>query len=113
MTSHTNLSINKHPLPTDAPRSVQLPNGDSTLITHTGSSNMTSQYIITNVHLIPGFKFSLLSVSKITKDLQCAVCLYLNFVTIQDLSSGQVKVIGREQAGLYLIPQSSSLIFYR
>ncbi|XP_069152699.1 uncharacterized protein [Solanum lycopersicum] len=51
---------------------------------------------------------SLLSVSKITKDLQCAVCLYLNFVTIQDLSSGQVKEIGREQAGLYLIPHPSS-----
>ena len=113
MTSHTNLSINKHPLPTDAPRSVQLPNRYSTLITHTGSSNMTSQDIINNVLLIPDFKFSLLSVSKITKDLQCAVCFYPDFVTIQDLSSGQVKVIGREQAGLYLIPHSSSLIFYR
>ena len=113
MTPHSQLLINKHPLPIDAPRSVQLPNGDSLLITHTGSSSMTSQDIINNVLLIPDFKFSLLSVSKITKDLQCAVCFYPDFVTTQDLSSGQVKVIGREQAGLYLIPHSSSLIFYR
>ncbi|XP_069146882.1 uncharacterized protein [Solanum lycopersicum] len=73
MTPHSQLLINKHPLPIDAPRSVQLPNGDSTLITHTGSSNMTSQDIINN-----------------------------------DLSRGRVKVIGREQAGLYLIPHPSS-----
>ena len=98
MNPHSKLLINKHPLPTDAPRSVKLPNRYSTLITHTGSSNMTSQDIINNVLLIPNFKFSLLSVSKITKDLQCAVCFYPDFVTIQDLSSGQGKVIGREHA---------------
>ena len=62
MTPHSQLLFNKHPLPIDAPRSVQLPNGDSTLITHTGSSSMTSQDIINNVLLIPDFKFSLLSV---------------------------------------------------
>ena len=36
------------------------------------------------------------------------MCFYPDFVTIQDLSTGQVKVIGREQAGLYLIPHPSS-----
>ena len=88
----------------DKPRRVYLPNGDNVKVTHTGSCHLTSQDTIENVLLIPDFKFNLLSVSKLTKDLNCVVSFFPDFVIFQDLYSGQVRGIGRENAGLYHLP---------
>ena len=108
MTPNSDILTHEHPLPSNKPRNVQLPNGETNQITHIGSCNITSQNTLRNVLLIPEFKFNLLSVSQITKDLKCAVCFFPNFVTLQDLSNGQVKVIGREHDGLYILPNNSS-----
>ena len=88
----------------DRPRRVYFPNGDNVKVTHTGSCHLTSQDTIENVLLIPDFKFNLLSVSKLTKDLNCVVSFFPDFVIFQDLYSGQVRRIGRENAGLYHLP---------
>ena len=65
---------------------------------------MTSQDTIKNVLLIPDFKFNLLSVSKLTKDLNCVVSLFPDFVIFQDLYTGQVKGIAKENVSLYHLP---------
>ena len=54
---------------------------------------------------VPTFKFNLLSVSKATKQLNCCISFYPDFCTFQDLSNGRVKMIGREQHGLYLLKE--------
>ncbi|KAH0776707.1 hypothetical protein KY290_008118 [Solanum tuberosum] len=110
MTPNSDILTHKHQLPSDKPRIVQLPNGETTQITHIGSCNVTPQDMLRNVLLVPDFKFNLLSVSQIIKDLKCAVFFFPNFVALQDLSNGKMKVIGREHAGLYLLPNNSSPI---
>lgn len=56
---------------------------------------------------MPGFKFNLLSVSKITKELSCSVIFYPKFCTFQDLYSGKVMGIGREHEGLYWLQEDN------
>lgn len=58
---------------------------------------------------MPGFKFNLLSVSKITKELCCSVTFYPEFCTFQDLYSGKVIGIGREHEGLYWLQEDNAV----
>jgi len=51
----------------------------------------------------PDFKFNLLSVSKLTKQLRCSVNFYPDFCLFQELYSGKVLGIGRESDDLYLL----------
>lgn len=57
-----------------------------------------------NVLVVPAFKFDLLSVSQITRQLKCSVNFFPEFVIFQDLSDGRVKGIGKELNGLYYLP---------
>ena len=82
MTPNSDILTHKHPLPSNKPRNIQLPNGETNQITHIGSCNITFQNTLRNVLLIPEFKFNLLSVSQITKDLKCVVCFFPDFVTL-------------------------------
>ena len=92
--SHT-TTVNKNGL-----GKVHLPTGNVVNVTHTGSSCLFPGQEITNVMHIPEFKYNLLSVSQLTKELQCAVLFYPDFCILQDLSSGKVKGIGKEESGL-------------
>ncbi|OIT36672.1 hypothetical protein A4A49_51924, partial [Nicotiana attenuata] len=80
---------------------VQLPTGDSAKITHVGDCQLSGGDTIKNVLCVPTFKFNLLSVSKVTKDLNCFASFFPTFCVFQDLWSGRVKEIGREEDGLY------------
>ena len=59
--------------------------------------------MLENVLFIPDFKYNLLSVSKITRELNCFVSFYPGFCLFQDLTSGTLKGIGKESDGLYII----------
>ena len=48
-----------------------------------------------NVMYIPEFKHNLLSVSKLTMELNCSVHFYPDFCSFHDLFSGRVKGIGK------------------
>ena len=52
---------------------------------------------------MPDFKFSLLSVSKLTRELSCSVCFFLDFCVFQGLYDGKVLGIGKEKEGLYIL----------
>ncbi|KAE8708351.1 Detected protein of unknown function [Hibiscus syriacus] len=54
------------------------------------------------------FAHNLLSVSKLTNELNCTVSLYPDFCILQDLSTGKMKGIGRESRGLLPFPHSTS-----
>ena len=90
-----NTTVNKNGL-----GKFHLPSGNVVNVTHTGSSCLFPGQEITNVMHIPEFKYNLLSVSQLTKELQCAVLFYPDFCILRDLSSGKVKGIGKEESGL-------------
>ncbi|KAG8482872.1 hypothetical protein CXB51_023953 [Gossypium anomalum] len=89
---------------------VRLPTGSSSPITHTGSCTISPDIKLANVLYIPDFRYNLLSISKLTKDLHCFVAFYPHFCIFQDLSSGKMKGIGREQDGLYIFQPSQTVM---
>nr|XP_009772701.1 PREDICTED: uncharacterized protein LOC104223051 [Nicotiana sylvestris] len=82
---------------------VQMPNGDSTQITHVGNCHLTGGDFIKDVLCVPAFKFNILSVSKLTKALQCFVSFYPDFFIFHDLFIGRVKGIGKKEEELYIL----------
>lgn len=56
-----------------------------------------------NVLHVPNFKFNLLSVNRLIKDLLCSISFFPNFCVMQALSNGKVIGIGREHDGLCLL----------
>lgn len=58
---------------------------------------------IEHVLYIPQFRYNLLSVSKITKALQCFVAFFPDLCIFQDLYTKMVKAISKEIRGLYLL----------
>ena len=56
-----------------------------------------------DVLYIPDFRYNILSVSKITKELQRSVQFSPDYFVFQDLSSGEVLEIGEEKGCLYLM----------
>lgn len=75
---------------------MYLPDGTSLDIARTRESG-----IIKKVYYISDFKYYLLSVSKLTRDVRCFISFYPDFWIIQDLHSGKVKGIGKELDSLY------------
>ena len=63
-------------------RTVELPNGDETKVTHTSLSSISDGSTISNVLYVPEFKFNLLSVSKLTKELQCSASFFPDFFVL-------------------------------
>uniref|UniRef100_A0A3Q7GJ35 Uncharacterized protein n=1 Tax=Solanum lycopersicum TaxID=4081 RepID=A0A3Q7GJ35_SOLLC len=81
----------------NADNKVHLPTGHIVSVAYTGSSKIFSDNSISNVLVLPEFKFNLLSVSRLTRELKCSVSFFPDFCIFQDLSNGMVKGIGREE----------------
>lgn len=64
--------------------------------------------ILQNVLHVPKISYNLLSVSKITRDLNCHVVFSLNDVVFQDLSSGTMIGTARHNRGLYFLDDDTS-----
>ncbi|GJW16952.1 cysteine-rich receptor-like protein kinase 8, partial [Tanacetum coccineum] len=57
--------------------------------------------LLKDVLVVPSFKFSLLSMPKLTRDSQCVVSVYPKFCIVQDLTTKKVTGLGRLEEGLY------------
>lgn len=66
---------------------VNLPTGEQVNISHMGESSILKDRVVHDVLYIPDFKYKLLSVSKITKELCCVVVFFPDFCIFQDISS--------------------------
>ena len=95
------LLTRRHELTKSQMNQVHLPTGDKVTVSHIGETPIFENEVARSVLHVPDFKFSLLSVSKITRELNCFVSFYPEFCVFQDLCSGRVKGIGREEEGLY------------
>nr|GEY18262.1 hypothetical protein [Tanacetum cinerariifolium] len=80
---------------------INLPNGDTSVISHIGKVKLKNGLDLKGVPVVPSFKFSLLFVPKLTEDSQCVVSFYPKFYVVQDLTTRKVKGLGKLKAGLY------------
>lgn len=65
---------------------VNLPNGNCSFVTHIGDHSLRNNMILRDVLYVPEFKYNLLSISKISNDLNCAALFYPKFVVFENLS---------------------------
>lgn len=82
---------------------INLPTGDTSLITHYGTVKLKNNVTLANVMVVPGLKHNLLSVQKLAKDENCKVNFQAGFCIIQDSDSSQVRGVGRAVNGLYYL----------
>ncbi|XP_070011389.1 uncharacterized protein [Nicotiana sylvestris] len=81
---------------------VHLPTGSVTHVSHIGSVAFLKDLIVSNVMYIPEFKYNLLFVSKLTKEMRWIVMFFPDFFIFQELFNGKVMGIGREEDRLYV-----------
>ncbi|XP_019232509.1 PREDICTED: uncharacterized protein LOC109213202 [Nicotiana attenuata] len=81
--------------------------GNVVTVSHSGNTTVLKDHNISDVLFIPDFKYTLLSVSQLTKELQCLVAFFPDFCIFQDLYNGHVLGIGKEEHGLYLLKGNS------
>ncbi|RVW72973.1 Retrovirus-related Pol polyprotein from transposon RE1 [Vitis vinifera] len=89
-------SITTTSLPT-----VTLANGSQTVAKGIGLALPLPSLPLTSVLYTPECPFNLISISKITRTLNCSITFSDKFVTLQDRSTGKTIGIGRESQGLY------------
>ena len=75
-----------------------------------GLAHLLPSLPLTSVLYTPECPFNLISISKITRILNCSITFSDKFMTLQDWSTGKTIGIGRESQGLYHLTSNSSLI---
>ncbi|XP_015161610.1 uncharacterized protein [Solanum tuberosum] len=103
ITSFLASPVTNNTTPGDSTSQVHLPNGNTVAVSHIGSTSILANQTISNVLYLPDFQVNLVSVSKLTKELKCMVAFFPDFCVFQDLSTGQVKGIGKKDHGLYIL----------
>lgn len=81
--------------------SVVIANGDSIQVKGVGNINLTVDLELKHVLNVPNFKCNLLSVSKLTRDLNCFLTFYPDKCFIQDLRMKSLIGMGKDQDGVY------------
>ncbi|RVW16754.1 Retrovirus-related Pol polyprotein from transposon TNT 1-94 [Vitis vinifera] len=87
---------------------VTLANGSQTVAKGIGLALPLPSLPLTSVLYTPECPFNLISISKITRTLNCSITFSDKFVTLQDRSTGKMIGIGRESQGLYHLTSDSS-----
>ncbi|RVW22242.1 Retrovirus-related Pol polyprotein from transposon TNT 1-94 [Vitis vinifera] len=87
---------------------VTLANGSQTVAKGIGLTLPLPSLPLTSVLYTPECPFNLISISKITRTLNCSITFSDKFVTLQDRSTGKTIGIGRESQGLYHLTSDSS-----
>ncbi|GFZ20884.1 hypothetical protein Acr_29g0000460 [Actinidia rufa] len=93
-------------------QSVCIANGSSIPIRSQGDACLSSDITLSSVYYVPNFAYNLLSVSRLAKDLNCAVVFLPSRCLLQDLTSKKIFGRGYERDGLYYfgdpLPSSAS-----
>ncbi|KAL3638973.1 Beta-galactosidase 8 [Castilleja foliolosa] len=82
-------------------------NGGTTSVESAGKLKLTSNINISHCLFIPALTCKLLSVSQVTKELNCMVLMYPNFCILQDILTKRIIGRGTERNGLYYINEVS------
>jgi hypothetical protein len=82
---------------------VTMPSGEQAPITSIGNLPLNSTVTLKNVLGVPTFKVDLMSVSRITKDLNCSVTFFPYWCILQDLRTKTTIGLGKQRDGLYYL----------
>ncbi|KAK9063841.1 hypothetical protein SSX86_017713 [Deinandra increscens subsp. villosa] len=82
---------------------VTIADGSTPKVMGSGSATITPSIHLSSVLNLPNFPFNLLSVSKLTRGLNCSALFYPNFCVLQDLSTKKIIGRGKESDGLYIL----------
>jgi hypothetical protein len=82
---------------------VLLPSGERANIVAKGSLPLNSTFYLHDVLCVPTFKVDLLSVSRLTRGLQCSVTFFPYWCILQDLVTKKMIGLGKERNGLYYL----------
>jgi len=82
---------------------VQVPTGKRFDSKSIGVVKILEGAKLKNVLHVPNFKFSLLSIAKITRELSCSVSFYPDYYIFQGLYNGKVLGIGKQKVVLYIL----------
>ena len=80
---------------------ITLAHGSQTIAKGIGSVCSLPSLPLTSVLYVHNFPFNLISISKLTRDLHCALIFSHNSVTLQDQSTRKTIDIGHESQGLF------------
>ena len=108
MTPHISL-FNSYTV-TDNILPVRSASGSTHVVSHTGNINVTPYIILFGVSHVSTFRFNLLSVQKLCRDLKCVIIVFPKFCLFQDLKSKTVIGVGEARNGLYYLRTSSSIV---
>ncbi|KAJ9707045.1 hypothetical protein PVL29_002162 [Vitis rotundifolia] len=93
---------------TSALPTVTLANGSQTVANGIGLTHPLPSLPLTSVLYTLECSFNLISISKITRTLNCSITFSNKFVTLQDRRTGKMIGIGRESQGLYHLTSPST-----
>jgi len=82
---------------------VLMPSGQKADIVAKGSLPINSVYYLHNVLCVPTFKVDLLSVSRLTRDLNCSIIFFPYWCLLQDLATRRMIGLGKQHNGLYYL----------
>ena len=90
-------------IPTLDSSTVTLANGSETTVKGIGTVQLIPSITLQSVLYTPGCPYNLISVSKITEQLDCIVIFIANYGVVQDRRTGKTIGIGYKSHGLYYI----------
>ncbi|XP_052107432.1 uncharacterized protein LOC127740490 [Arachis duranensis] len=80
---------------------INMPDGSHTIAKLAGKVMFSEQFFLNHVFFIPNFKFNLIAVSKLTKDLKCKLVFDEDNCEIQDKATTKIIGVAEQRMGLY------------
>ena len=84
---------------------IQTANGGYSLVEGAGSIELNPALKLKNCLYVPSLSQKLLSVSHVTKELNCVVLMHPHFCLLQDIRTGKIIGRGTERDGLYYVDE--------
>ncbi|KAL6313651.1 hypothetical protein AAG906_010069 [Vitis piasezkii] len=91
------------PPQTNGPSPVTIADGSTSNVVGSGTVKPTSSITLSFVLSLPKLAFNLISVSKLTKDLNCCISFFPDHCLFQDLMTKQIIGKGHVSDGLYIL----------
>lgn len=82
---------------------IIIPNGTTIKVKYIGTVVLENNLILRDVLYVPGFKFNLVSVSKLVKEMTCNIAFTKNACYIQEQLMKKPLLLGRLQHNLYYV----------
>ncbi|KAL2945178.1 Retrovirus-related Pol polyprotein from transposon RE1 [Bienertia sinuspersici] len=88
---------------------INLPNGESSVVTHNRNVKLENGICLRNVMYIPDFKHNLMSIQKLTQDTEYRAIFQSNFCIVEECESVHVRAVGKEVKEVhYLVNEAIS-----